>query len=69
MDVIYTLIPAMILLGVVMLFVLIWAVRRGQYEDFEGDAQRILLDDDDQPGAKKDAAKKKNPGWPDADPD
>ncbi len=69
MDVIYTLIPAMILLGVVMLLVLIWAVRRGQYEDFEGDGQRILLDDDEQPVSKDAAKKKSNPAWPDADPD
>lgn len=26
-----------------------WAVRAGQYEDIEGAAQRILLDDDDRP--------------------
>ncbi|OGT18960.1 MAG: cytochrome oxidase maturation protein, cbb3-type, partial [Gallionellales bacterium RIFOXYB12_FULL_54_9] len=26
---------------------LIWAVKRGQYEDMEGNASRILLDDDE----------------------
>lgn len=47
MDVIYTLIPAMIFFGLIMVGVLVWAVRRGQYEDLEGDAHRILMDDDD----------------------
>ncbi len=47
MSVIYGLIPAMILLGLIMLGILFWAVRSGQYEDMEGDAERILMDDDD----------------------
>jgi len=28
------------------LLVLLWALSNGQYEDLEGDAERILLDDD-----------------------
>ncbi len=47
MEVIYTLIPGMIIAGLVMVGVLIWAVKRGQYDDLEGDANRILLDEDD----------------------
>lgn len=47
MDVIYMLIPGMILLGLVMVGVLVWAVRSGQYDDLEGEASRILMDDDD----------------------
>ena len=47
MNVIYLLIPAMLVLGLVMLGILIWAVRAGQYDDLEGDAHRILMDDDD----------------------
>ncbi len=46
MEVIYSLIPGMIALGLIMVGVLIWAVKKGQYEDFEGDSQRILMDDD-----------------------
>ena len=45
MDVIYWLIPFVILLGIVMLGILIWAIRSGQYEDLEGEASRILMDD------------------------
>ncbi|HEU0187377.1 MAG TPA: cbb3-type cytochrome oxidase assembly protein CcoS [Gallionellaceae bacterium] len=47
MEVIYSLIPGMTFLGLVMVGVLIWAIRRGQYEDMEGNASRILLDDDE----------------------
>lgn len=47
MEVIYGLIPAMIILGLIMVGILVWAVKSGQYDDLEGDANRILMDDDD----------------------
>jgi cbb3-type cytochrome oxidase maturation protein len=47
MDVIYSLIPGMMAFGVLLVIVLVWAVKKGQYEDMEGSANRILLDDDD----------------------
>lgn len=47
MDVIYGLLPGMMFFGLLMVGVLIWAVRKGQYEDMEGNASRILLDDDE----------------------
>jgi len=47
MDVIYSLIPGMMVFGVLLVVVLVWAVKKGQYEDMEGNASRILLDDDD----------------------
>lgn len=47
MEVIYSLIPGMTFFGLVMVGVLVWAIRRGQYEDMEGNASRILLDDDE----------------------
>lgn len=42
----------MVVLAVVSVF---WAIRSGQYEDLEGPAQRILMDDDDAliPGVKR----------------
>jgi cbb3-type cytochrome oxidase maturation protein len=46
MEVIYGLIPGMILLGLVMVGVLFWAARSGQFDDLEGDAHRILMDED-----------------------
>lgn len=47
MDVIYSLIPGMIFFGLIFFAVLIWAVKKGQYEDMEGNANRILMDDDE----------------------
>ncbi|WP_177418088.1 cbb3-type cytochrome oxidase assembly protein CcoS [endosymbiont of Lamellibrachia barhami] len=46
MEVIYGLIPGMILLGLVAVAVLFWAARSGQFDDLEGEAHRILMDDD-----------------------
>ena len=47
MDVIYWLIPSMIFVGVVLVSLLIMGVKSGQYEDLEGEGQRILFDEDD----------------------
>lgn len=68
MEVIYGLIPAMIILGLIMVGVLVWAVKSGQYDDMEGDASRIIMDDDD-PLLPGNSNNKKQPGknWPDAD--
>jgi cbb3-type cytochrome oxidase maturation protein len=46
MEVIYGLIPGMLLLGLVAVGVLFWAARSGQFDDLDGDAHRILMDDD-----------------------
>lgn len=42
----------MVVLAIISVF---WAIKTGQYEDLEGPAQRILMDDDDAmiPGAKR----------------
>lgn len=60
MEVIYGLIPGMILLGLVAVAVLFWAARSGQFDDLEGEAHRILMDDDVQP-KKKAAPKQRMP--------
>lgn len=60
MDVIYSLIPGMMFFGVLFVIVLVWAVKKGQYEDMEGSANRILLDDDDD--LLHDADKDRNAG-------
>lgn len=70
MEVIYTLIPGMIFLGLILVGILIWAVRHGQYDDLEGDGNRILMDDDDPllPRGERGAQKKDDRrNWPDAD--
>lgn len=48
MDVIYGLLPGMLLLGIVGVVVFFWAVRSGQYDDMDGAANRILMDDPQQ---------------------
>lgn len=48
MEVIYGLIPGMMFFGILLVVVLVWAVRKGQYEDMEGGGNRILLDDDEE---------------------
>lgn len=53
MDVIYGLIPGMLIVGLVMVGVLFWAARSGQFDDLEGDAHRILMDDDLRPKKRK----------------
>ncbi|MCP4996307.1 MAG: cbb3-type cytochrome oxidase assembly protein CcoS, partial [Gammaproteobacteria bacterium] len=45
MDVILGLIPAMIILGLVAVGVLFWAAKKGQFDDMEGEAHGMLMDD------------------------
>lgn len=47
MDILYLLIPLAVVLMVVAVAGLMWAIRNGQFEDMEGPAHRILMDDDD----------------------
>ncbi|TVP84452.1 MAG: cbb3-type cytochrome oxidase assembly protein CcoS [Thioalkalivibrio sp.] len=47
MEVLYMLIPIALMLVVIIGGALFWAIRSGQYEDMEGPAHRILMDDDD----------------------
>lgn len=69
MEVIYSLIPGMTFMGLVFVAILIWAVKKGQYEDMEGNASRILLDDDEDAmlisEPKKKAPQEKDPAAPD----
>jgi len=70
MEVIRGLIPLMIILGIVGVVIFFWSVRTGQYDDLEGDANRILMDDDDPllpDSHHKKPADKDNRNWPDAD--
>jgi cbb3-type cytochrome oxidase maturation protein len=46
MTVLLYLMPAALLLGLLGLAAFLWALRSGQFEDLEGAAQRILIDDD-----------------------
>jgi len=46
MDVIYGLIPSMIFIGLVLVGLLFWSIKSGQFDDFEGEGHRILMDED-----------------------
>lgn len=46
MNILVVLIPVSICLGAAGLIACLWTLRSGQYEDLEGDAARILLEDD-----------------------
>ncbi|MEJ2424031.1 MAG: cbb3-type cytochrome oxidase assembly protein CcoS [Candidatus Thiodiazotropha sp.] len=67
MDVIYGLIPGMILLGLAAVAVLFWAARSGQFDDLEGEAHRILMDDDLSKGRKKKRPRQMMPDAEDQD--
>ncbi len=50
MDVLGILIPVSLFLGLVGLGIFFWMLKRGQFDDAEGDAHRILREDyDDHP--------------------
>ena len=53
MEVIYGLIPGMIILGLAAVAVLFWAARNGQFDDLEGEGHRILMDEDLPPKRNK----------------
>ncbi len=46
MEALVYLIPAALFLGLFGLGAFLWALRSGQFEDLDGAAERILLDDD-----------------------
>lgn len=50
MDSLIFLVPLALLIGVVALIIFLWSLRSGQYEDLDGAAERILLDEDEDRG-------------------
>lgn len=46
MEIIYLLIPLSLVLIGVIVWAFFWAVRTGQFDDLEGPAHQILMDDD-----------------------
>jgi len=47
MNILYILIPVSLLLVAAITWFFLWAIRSGQFEDLEGPAHEILMDDDD----------------------
>ena len=54
MSVLLYLIPIALLLGLIGLVAFIWSLKSGQYEDLDGAAHRILMDEDEDLKNKKD---------------
>jgi len=46
MEVLYLLVPLAMLIVALMVVIFFWAVRSGQFDDLEGPAHRIIMDDD-----------------------
>jgi cbb3-type cytochrome oxidase maturation protein len=46
MTVLLFLIPLALLLGLVALVAFLWSLRSGQFDDLDGAAHRVLMDDD-----------------------
>lgn len=53
MDILYILIPLSVVLVFAIGAVFWWALESGQFEDLEGPAHRILMDDDAPPQARE----------------
>jgi cbb3-type cytochrome oxidase maturation protein len=51
MDILFLLIPLSLVLVGVIVWAIIWAVKSGQFDDLEGPAYHILLDDNDPPSS------------------
>jgi cbb3-type cytochrome oxidase maturation protein len=54
MNVLIYLIPAALFLGLLGLGAFLWSLKKGQYDDLDGAAERILFDDDEAPPPPED---------------
>ena len=54
MEILYLMLPIAVLVAIVLAVFFIWSVRSGQYDDLEGPAHRILMDEDDLDPAEDD---------------
>lgn len=61
MDILFLLIPLGLLLLGVAIWGFLWAVRSGQFDDLEGPAHRILMDDDDPRIPQRNVAENEEP--------
>ena len=46
MEILYLLVPLAVVLAGVIVWAFLWSIRSGQFDDLEGPAHRILMDDD-----------------------
>lgn len=59
MEILYFLIPLSLVLLAGIVWIFLWAVRGRQFEDLEGPAYRILMDDDEGPAEDADSKETK----------
>lgn len=69
MTVLYLFVPLSMVIAGILVWAAFWAIKNNQYEDLEGPAHRILMDDDDpriptQTHELDEADSEKKPGKP-----
>lgn len=62
MDIIYLLLPLSMILVAVIVAAILWAVRSRQFDDLEGPAYRILMDDPVDEASRKQPAEAESDG-------
>jgi len=60
MEILYLLVPLAMLLVAAMVAIFFWAVRSGQFDDMEGPAHRIIMDDDSPKKTMEESSDKEN---------
>ena len=63
MEIVFLLVPLALVLVVIIVWVFLWAVRSDQFEDLEGPAHRILMDEDEpkiEPGDAEEGSRDKD---------
>ena len=61
MDILWLLVPLSVLIALGIGAVFIWSARSGQFDDLEGPAQRMLMDDDRAPLQEQAPADRREP--------
>jgi len=49
MEILYLLVPLAVIFAGVIIWAFLWSIRSGQFDDLEGPAHRILMDEDEPP--------------------
>ena len=55
MEILYLLVPLAVILAGVIVWAFLWSIRSGQFDDLEGPAHRILMEEDEPVGAPEPA--------------
>lgn len=62
MNYLFWLVPIAMLMGIAALAAFLWSLHKGQYEDLDGAAERIMLDpEDDRPIQARGTSPDRNP--------